>query len=252
MTSDKKHEPLYITPPSYRLGEEPGLATWSPYRAADQVALISMPKKMQTTVISPDRRGGGKRPIALFNDSGRPKQPEILTDEPPKPIILKTRQLMSNNKNEDKKGDHHKIQSNRGSISQTKPVFNGLESDSAGLTNMKSSSLGGSSGGVEKNKNLASSILQNRKPSHNDNRKDSVEMTTLNGDVRSRPTNPHHAPLQVIPDGIDETDIVSKNVRSNEMPKTTIQSIRNELKSTSLSTSYRPERKASSTLADIA
>ena len=45
--AEKKHEPMYINP-SYHGSRREGLTTWSPYRAADEVTLISMPK----TVVS--------------------------------------------------------------------------------------------------------------------------------------------------------------------------------------------------------
>lgn len=41
--AEKKHEPMYINP-SYHGSRREGLTTWSPYRAADEVTLISMPK----------------------------------------------------------------------------------------------------------------------------------------------------------------------------------------------------------------
>nr|XP_034329321.1 uncharacterized protein LOC117690133 [Crassostrea gigas] len=42
-TPEKKHEPMFINP-SYQGSRREGLTTWSPYRAADEVTLISMPK----------------------------------------------------------------------------------------------------------------------------------------------------------------------------------------------------------------
>lgn len=43
LIAEKKHEPMFINP-SYQGSRREGLTTWSPYRAADEVTLISMPK----------------------------------------------------------------------------------------------------------------------------------------------------------------------------------------------------------------
>lgn len=50
--SEKKHEPMFVQTQHTPLPE--ALQTWSPYRAADQVALISMPHSMVSVYISLD------------------------------------------------------------------------------------------------------------------------------------------------------------------------------------------------------
>lgn len=84
-TPEKKHEPMFINP-SYQGSRREGLTTWSPYRAADEVTLISMPK----TVVPEDdmerKSHHSKRPAVNLPD---PVPKASYTTEPPKPIILR-------------------------------------------------------------------------------------------------------------------------------------------------------------------
>ncbi|XP_052695615.1 uncharacterized protein LOC128174003 [Crassostrea angulata] len=84
-TPEKKHEPMFINP-SYQGSRREGLTTWSPYRATDEVTLISMPK---TVVLEDDmerKSHHSKRPAVNLPD---PVPKASYTTEPPKPIILR-------------------------------------------------------------------------------------------------------------------------------------------------------------------
>ncbi|CAC5414456.1 unnamed protein product [Mytilus coruscus] len=192
--SEKKHEPMFVHTNHTPMPET--LQTWSPYRAADQVALISMPNSMQTSLGRDfNRKSPGKRPVANVNYNG-----PTLTTEPPKPILLRTMDL-------DKSGGpkEHKKSGNYDPSRST--MLNDI-----GAT--KSSNLSG----------LKSSHIGSKEPSQQ-----SVEMKNLNGNVsHSKPHRPHSKTSK----DMDETDIVTTNLSQKEAtPDQTIQSIRDELRS---------------------
>nr|XP_034329268.1 uncharacterized threonine-rich GPI-anchored glycoprotein PJ4664.02 isoform X4 [Crassostrea gigas] len=197
-TPEKKHEPMFINP-SYQGSRREGLTTWSPYRAADEVTLISMPK---TVLVKPMRRGSAKEVPEddMERKSHHSKRPAVnlpdpvpkasYTTEPPKPIILRnftTEKSYSSKRSSDPKPY---LQNGFGSRE---------ESD---IDKLKSSS-----------------ISQN----------DSGRVKSANGDLSQKPPIQHQKPFKRTPEGEDMTDIVSKNIHSGETPENTITAVRNEL-----------------------
>ncbi|XP_052064453.1 uncharacterized protein LOC127704446 isoform X2 [Mytilus californianus] len=192
--SEKKHEPMFVHTNHTPMPET--LQTWSPYRAADQVALISMPNSMQTSLGRDfNRKSPGKRPVANVNYNG-----PTLTTEPPKPILLRTMDL-------DKSGGPKEHRKSGNYEPSRSTMLNDI-----GAT--KSSNLSG----------LKSSHIGSKEPSQQ-----SVEMKNLNGNVsHSKPHRPHSKTSK----DMDETDIVTTNLSQKvATPDQTIQSIRDELRS---------------------
>ncbi|KAK3101587.1 hypothetical protein FSP39_004668 [Pinctada imbricata] len=198
---EKQHEPMYINP-SYMPNESPGLTTWSPYRASDQVALISMPKTMQTSLGNDDGKGG-RRPVASLTENV-PKSK--MTTDPPKPIILRTRELIKEGQEVRKSGQNF--------VDSSKPYLNnGFGTHGEGtIDNLKSSHIGGRD--KKSSKKSASG----------------VEMRSLNGDLlANKVSQKHQAPNKRTPQGEDVTDVVSKSIHAGQTPDQTIRSVRNEL-----------------------
>ncbi|XP_046338834.2 uncharacterized threonine-rich GPI-anchored glycoprotein PJ4664.02-like isoform X2 [Haliotis rufescens] len=89
---EKKHTPLYFNP-TYTGQEEgsPRLETWSPYRAADEVALISLPQTQTVMDKTPTQE---RLQTTTFSES----YPTSMRDsyyatEPAKPIVIRTKDL---------------------------------------------------------------------------------------------------------------------------------------------------------------
>ncbi|XP_046582211.1 mucin-3A-like [Haliotis rubra] len=89
---EKKHTPLYYNP-TYTGQEEgsPRLETWSPYRAADEVALISLPQTQTVMDKTPTQE---RLQTTTFSES----YPTSMRDsyyatEPAKPIVIRTKDL---------------------------------------------------------------------------------------------------------------------------------------------------------------
>ncbi|XP_071120367.1 uncharacterized protein [Mytilus edulis] len=210
--SEKKHEPMFVH--TNHTPQPETLQTWSPYRAADQVALISMPNSMQTSLGRDfNKKSPGKRPVANVNYNG-----PTLTTEPPKPILLRTMDL-------DKSGGPHEHRKSGNYEPNRSTMLNDI-----GAT--KSSNLSG----------LKSSHIGSKGPSQQ-----SVEMKNLNGNVsHSKPHRPHSKTSK----DMDETDIVTTNLSQREAtPDQTIQSIRDELRS--IVNSNKTPSKTRHSMADI-
>ncbi|VDH99232.1 Hypothetical predicted protein [Mytilus galloprovincialis] len=210
--SEKKHEPMFVH--TNHTPQPETLQTWSPYRAADQVALISMPNSMQTSLGRDfNKKSPGKRPVANIDYNG-----PTLTTEPPKPILLRTMDL-------DKSGGPHEHRKSGNYEPNRSTMLNDI-----GAT--KSSNLSG----------LKSSHIGSKGPSQQ-----SVEMKNLNGNVsHSKPHRPHSKTSK----DMDETDIVTTNLSQREAtPDQTIQSIRDELRS--IVNSNKTPSKTRHSMADI-
>ncbi|XP_060081157.1 serine-rich adhesin for platelets-like [Ylistrum balloti] len=249
-SSTTKHSPLKME--SYK--GEPILQTWSPYRAADQVALISMPNKMQTTI--------GRTP------SGRTKRPAAdlvgkkSKDSVPKPAFLKSRDLISS------KGstvDLSSTKSQNGDVanrtSKSKSVSSENTDEQEGETTEVLQSNDQFEDSKISNENAMLPSIRERKLAKAAKKRakngggGGIEMKLLNGKVGQK----HKEPFKTVPNGEDEMDIVTRSVQSAVTPASTVNSIRNEIKSgipdknvvTSFSGPGRNSR-ASGSLVDIA
>ncbi|XP_061174683.1 mucin-2-like isoform X2 [Saccostrea echinata] len=194
---EKKHEPMIVNP-SYHGSRREGLTTWSPYRAADEVTLISMPK---TVLVKPMRRGSTKEvPEDEVERKGHhSKRPAVnlpepvpntsYTTEPPKPIILRSL-------SKDKPSSKHST--------DPKPYqHNGFGSTEESATDRLKSSYVSQSG--------------------------SGRVKSANGDLTRKPPIQHQKPFKRTPEGEDMTDVVSKEIHPGETPENTITAVRNEL-----------------------
>ncbi|XP_067655545.1 streptococcal hemagglutinin-like [Haliotis asinina] len=111
---EKKHTPLYYNP-TYTGQEEgpPRLETWSPYRAADEVALISLPQTQTVIDKTPTQE---RLQTTTFSES----YPTSMRDsyyatEPAKPIVIRTKDLDPDPKgNTNSKPSHPKHQTVNG------------------------------------------------------------------------------------------------------------------------------------------
>ncbi|XP_078334567.1 uncharacterized protein LOC144625879 isoform X5 [Crassostrea virginica] len=199
-TPEKKHEPMYINP-SYHGSRREGLTTWSPYRAADEVTLISMPK---TVLVKPMRRGSAKDvPEDGAEKKGHhSKRPAVnlpepvpntsYTTQPPKPIILRSLTQEKTSSSSSKRP------------SDSKPyLHNGFGSrEESDIDQLKSSYVSQSESGRVK---------------------------SANGDLTQKPPISHQKPFKRTPEGEDMTDVVSKSIHAGETPENTITAVRNEL-----------------------
>ncbi|XP_033751386.1 serine-rich adhesin for platelets-like isoform X2 [Pecten maximus] len=253
-SSTMKHSPLKME--SYK--GDPILQTWSPYRAADQVALISMPNKMQTNI--------GRTP------SGRTKRPAAdlmgkkSKDSIPKPAFLKSRDLISN------KGSMAELSSTKsqnGNLASKASKGKSLSSEDSGEQGDDTSDILQSNGQLEdteiskensmlpsiRDRKLAKAAKKRSKNGGGGGGGGGIEMKTLNGKVGQK----HKEPFKAVPNGEDEMDIITRSVQSAVTPASTVNSIRNEIKSglpdknvvTSFSGPGRNSR-ASGSLVDIA
>ncbi|XP_069133565.1 uncharacterized protein [Argopecten irradians] len=249
-SSTMKHSPLKME--SYK--GEPILQTWSPYRAADQVALISMPNKMQTNI--------GRTP------SGRTKRPTAdlvgkkSKDSIPKPAFLKSRDLMST------KGstvDLSSTKSQNGDLASRAGKGKSTLSEDGDQAAEETTEILQPNDQFEdteiSRENSMLPSIRDRKLAKAAKKRakngggGGMEMKTLNGKVGQK----HKEPFKSVPNGEDEMDIITRSVQSAVTPASTVNSIRNELKSglpdknvvTSFSGPGRNSR-ASGSLVDIA
>ncbi|XP_041366063.1 uncharacterized protein LOC121381047 isoform X2 [Gigantopelta aegis] len=91
---EKRHTPIFLNPTySTSHSSQPILEAWSPYRASDEVALISLPSKQTDLKTTPTQE-----PIATttFNESYPTSlRDNYYTTEPAKPIFIRTADLES-------------------------------------------------------------------------------------------------------------------------------------------------------------
>ncbi|OWF50765.1 flocculation protein FLO11-like isoform X2 [Mizuhopecten yessoensis] len=243
-SSTMKHSPLKME--SYK--GEPILQTWSPYRAADQVALISMPNKMQTT-IGRTPSGRSKRPAADLVGS-KSKGNNI-----PKPAFLKSRDMISTKGNT---ADLSSTKSQNGNLASRagKGKSENTDEQEGETTEILQPNDQFEDTEISKENSMLPSIRARKMAKAAKKRVKNggggMEMKTWNGQK-------HKEPFRNVPNGADEIDIISKSVQSAVTPESTVSSIRNEIRSgfpdknvvTSFSGPGRNSR-ASGSLVDIA
>ena len=181
---------------------------------------------------SPLQSKGSKnrRPVANLHESNVPKSK--MTTDPPKPIILRTRDLIKEGQDVRKSGPSY--------IDSSKPYLNN----------------GFGSHGEESVDKLKSSHIGSKDKKSERKSGGGVEMKTLNGDLlASKVSQKHQTPNKRTPTGEDVTDVVSKSIHAGQTPDQTIRSVRNELqgmKSVGNSNSTRKGRPPTGPLVEIA
>ncbi|KAL4225783.1 hypothetical protein ACF0H5_016472 [Mactra antiquata] len=222
---EKEPQPPFngYTNPAYTHSSSDYFETWSPYRASDQVALISMPHTLVSSVTKlgqkPDKRltasKVGKRPAsnldilntrAQHTDSIKSMSSHSVTREPAEPILLRTKDSGTSSD----RLTSGKSQSSMGNFRNVNGKPNATKSSSGLILNGSVTSL---------------SKLPNTDLSHS--KKESVEMKPLNQNGWAKIRN-HRVPEKSIKNK-DEVDIVN-SVEPHERTENLVQSLRDELK----------------------
>ncbi|KAK3596813.1 hypothetical protein CHS0354_036653 [Potamilus streckersoni] len=223
---DTAHTPMYVTPAIY---SKPILDTWSPYRASDQVALISMPKSQQTTIKSAATQPQIKplrRPIASFPEpSTIASQERKYTNSPPKPIVITSRELLKPSTLDEQRPVS--------ALTLISDVSKGLKNPSFGKLSYTQI-------------NRDDTILPQSDHLITNGNAESFEMKTLRNSQSKRRKHKRHGHE---PKNSDEIDIITNNLKTGESTADYIRSIRNEIQHKP--DRMDPQRKLRTSMTDI-